>query len=282
METLHLLYCGNDDAYEEILLSLLSVMRHTKRRLGVYLLTAIIDRYDGAPMKQAKAEYLSALLRGRGDGSYLVFKDMTDVYEEAFGDMDSVALQADPYFLIRLLADKANLPQRILYLDCDTVAAGDVGQIFDHDLCGLPFGAAGECFASGIPLPGVFNFGVLLFDMDAAVREGIFQRARDALKGRKHILSVGLSDAFLKTKRARLPRRFNEQKGLREDTVLRHFATTLSFFPYPHLKKHKSFERQKLSKKERALFGKVIDRFYFCRDAYLEYEKKEGQSGQTT
>lgn len=276
MNTVNLLYCGNDDAYDEILLSLLSVMRHTKRRLGVYLMTVCIDRFDGAPIAEAKARYLSAILESRQDGSFLVFKDVSGLFMKEFGFFLEEKSEDSPYPLIRLLIDLTDLPQRILYLDSDTVASGDIGEIFDHDLKGRAFGGVRDRFGRWTISPGCLNEGVLLFDMDCGERQRLFQKARKRIKEKNGLLFLGWAFAFSDFEKGYLPRRFNEQQGIRKDTVLRHYCTTLSLLPYPHLKKHRSFERQAMSKRERTHFAKEIDQFYFCRDAYLEYEKNEG------
>ena len=82
MKPIQLLYCGNDESYEEILLSLLSVMRHSSRSLQVILLTACLDRYDGKPISSEKADYVNGLLKSRGEQNGLTLIDLTSKAQE--------------------------------------------------------------------------------------------------------------------------------------------------------------------------------------------------------
>lgn len=275
MEPINLLYCGSDDDYDELLLSLLSVMRHTERALRVHLLSAYIDRYDGAPIQRSKVQYLTALLRSRNDGSSLYFEDMSEQCFLAFKGVSLEDRPTDIGIVLLLLADRAKLPEKILYLDVKTVASGDIGEIFDENLGGCAFSGA----KSGIAEKGKFfvclDEGVLLFNMEASKKERIFERARV-------LYYMGNENCFGRIFKAKgltkkyLPGWYSEQSRLKRDTILRHYRQGLVFFPYPHFVNYRSYERHRLPRAERERFEKEIDRFYLCRDAYLEYEKNEG------
>jgi hypothetical protein len=65
------------------------------------------------------------------------------------------------------------------------------------------------------------------------IREtGLFQKALDACAKRKIFLPDQTALNRYATKKKILPRRFNEQKHRREDTVIRHFSMTIQWFPF--------------------------------------------------
>ena len=62
---------------------------------------------------------------------------------------------------------------RVLYLDCDTLVCGPLGDLFGIDLCGKPFALSGDCINAAYKkyighreeLP-YFNSGVMLIDLE--------------------------------------------------------------------------------------------------------------------
>jgi hypothetical protein len=273
LKTVNLLYCGNDESYEEILLSLLSVMRHTKRRLCVYLI-AVCDKGEGAPpMRASKIAYLSALLEGRKDGSLLVFKDVSDAFYTAFPDLSVKRLSCCAPLLL-FLADKEELPLKILYLSASTVASLDVGLLFDRPIQKSSVLGVRKSIFDFQNTFGCFEDGVLLIDTLLAREEGLFEMAGARIKeGKKPFSSYGT-----RFRREYLSSYLCARSFKRKKSVVRHFPATLVLFPYPHFEKRKIFERNSLRKRERSRFAREIDQFYFCRDAYMEYEKNEEET----
>ena len=61
-----------------------------------------------------------------------------------------------------------------------------------------------------------------------------------------------------------LPRRFNEQRKPREDTVVKHFCRGIRWFPFFYIYNYKQWERDKVHKKLKL----------FCfDDIYEEYDR---------
>jgi lipopolysaccharide biosynthesis glycosyltransferase len=95
---------------------------------------------------------------------------------------------------------------RVLYLDCDLIVKRDIGELWDIDLDGHAIaavydaGADPAAFAArwGLaPAPGAYlNAGVLLIDLGAVRREGIFAAALDFLKANRAELKFMDQDAL--------------------------------------------------------------------------------------
>ena len=75
--------------------------------------------------------------------------------------------------------------RRVIYMDCDVYVGRDLSGLWDADLGGKPLGAARdfafrEWSRLGIDeAKGYFNAGVLLLDLDAIRRRGLFDAALD-------------------------------------------------------------------------------------------------------
>lgn len=65
-------------------------------------------------------------------------------------------------------------------------------------------------------------------------------------------------------RRMYLPRRFNEQRGIRSDTVVKHFCRGIRWFPFFHLYDIKQWERDAVHKKLK---------ISFFDDLYEEYDR---------
>lgn len=259
-----LLYCGNGKAYEGILFSLLSIMRRTKRPLDVTVFTA--ENEKGGGIDIARASYLSGLLSGRKDGSVLHIVDMTRELRALLEDCPYRQNRFTPYALLRLLADKSDLCGRILYLDADTVAFDDIGKVYDRGLFGMPMGAVKDAIGSLTLDPSYFNSGVLLIDMEKAREKQLFSSARRVLKKNKLIFPDQSALNYADVEVCLLPRKCNEQRNLRSDTVIRHYCRKLVFFPYPHVLKKSAEQKYGMSKKEYGILKSVYEEYLLERE----------------
>ncbi len=263
MEQVNLLYCGNDDAYEGILLSLLSVMEHTQRSLCVRIFTACLDIPCGKPIESSRIKLLNRLLADRKDGSFAVLLDVTEIYGKVFKDCTYQAKNSSftPYALLRLLADRVYEGGRVIYLDADTMAAGDIGTLFDEELNGCALGGVRDMLGSLFLAPDYINSGVLLIDINGVKRERAFRKAIDFLQREKLYFpdqsSLNYSDISICV----LPQRYNEQRRIKRDTVIRHFCRCFKPFPYPHIDRRKPWQHGGLRGKERVVFKNCFEEF---------------------
>lgn len=140
---------------------------------------------------------------------------------------------------------------RVLYLDVDTLALGDLAPLFAGDLRGRALGAVRNVFQPnhrwhagelGLAPRAYFNSGVLLMDLDRIRSEGLMTRARELVSpGLEWPDQDALNLAFAGRWQPLHPR-FNAQNGLfvnpgpardafgrlrawqaRRDPVIRHF-----------------------------------------------------------
>lgn len=232
-----LLYCGNRAVFPGMLLSLLSVTEHCKAPLWVHILTMDLTDTDArfTPVTEKQAAFLETTLQKVNGESRVTLHDCGALYRETLADSPNAATGYTPYTLLRLLIDRLPaLPERLLYLDTDTVALADITPLYTFDLAGREFAAARDFLGKFFIHPRYMNAGVMLFSLPALRESDLLTKAR-ALCCRKKLPFPDQDVLNRLARRKRfLPRRFNEQFRERDDTVIRHFSKTIRLFPVFH------------------------------------------------
>lgn len=232
-----LLYCGNRAVFPGMLLSLLSVTEHCKAPLWVHILTMDLTDTDARfiPVTEKQAAFLETTLQRVNGESRVTLHDCGALYRETLADSPNAATGYTPYTLLRLLIDRLPaLPERLLYLDTDTVALADITPLYTFDLAGREFAAARDFLGKFFIHPRYMNAGVMLFSLPALRESDLLTKAR-ALCCRKKLPFPDQDVLNRLARRKRfLPRRFNEQFRERDDTVIRHFSKTIRLFPVFH------------------------------------------------
>lgn len=261
---INLLYCGNDQVFDGILTSSLSVVRRLERPrpVTVYIFTMELTRVKDTylPLTQAQAVSIEQALQAHNPESRVVLYDVTSLYETHLKENANENCYCSPYTLLRLLADLVELPDKLLYLDADVMLCKDVSQLYDLDVSEYEYAAARDHYGKFLVQPNYINAGVLLFNMARCRQTGIFEKSRRLLREKK--LPFADQSALIRstTRRRLLSQRYNDQKFLYKNTVIRHFSKRLFYLPYPHTENIKQWHVDKVRQK----FG------YTCFDDILD------------
>lgn len=261
---INLLYCGNEKVFDGVLTSTLSVVRRLERPrpLTVYIYTMDLTRVDPAytPMTDAQAELLERTLRLHNPDTWVKLIDVTDIYETHLKENANEGCYCSPYTLLRLLADLVPMPDKFLYLDADVMLCKDVGLLYDRELGKHEYAAAPDHYGKFLIHPRYINAGVLLFNMERCRQTGLFENARHQLREKKLMFADQSALARATTKKLVLSQRFNDQKFLHRNTVIRHFSKRLFYTPYPHTENVKQWHVENVRRR----FG------YTCFDDIFE------------
>lgn len=234
MNQIPILFAGNANVFDGMVIAALSIVKHHTGALKVFLFTMDLRDIDPAfrPISEEQRAYIEEIYRSANPESRVSLVDIGPFYREQLLNAPNQDNRYTPYTLLRLFADRIpELPDKVIYLDTDTVLSGDIAELYSQDLGDAEFAGVRDrygCHFFGI---NYLNAGVLLLNL-AKIREtGLFQRSLDACARKKIFLSdQTVINRYAKKKKV-LPRRFNEQKNLRDDTVIRHFSMTIIWLP---------------------------------------------------
>ena len=250
--TISVCYSGNKRVFPGLLLSVLSLAKFTDRPLRVYALTMDLHEVDPSfiPFSEEQIAVLDAVLKEKNPESAAIRIDVSDKFRAELADGKNTENFYTPYTLLRLYMDGFEMfPDKIVYLDIDTMCASDIGQLYDVDLGDAEYGAVLDHMGKFWINRHYCNAGVLLLNL-ARIRETkLFARAREYVYTHKMMMPDQTALHRLCTKRVYLPRRFNEQRDLRDDTVVKHFCRGIRWVPFFHIYNYKQWERDKVHKK---------------------------------
>ena len=131
----NVMFCGNDKVFDGMVIVVLSIIKYYKGPLNINILTMDLTNIEKR-FKAINEEHrilLESIIKEVNKDSSVKLYDLTDIFND---EMNSNNINIDthytPYIFLRLLSDKvANLPKKILYLDCDLVVYDDISKLFN-------------------------------------------------------------------------------------------------------------------------------------------------------
>lgn len=274
---INILLCGNQKVFDGALSELLSITNRTKETIRCYIFTMDVSRIkpDYTCITDEQIEFLNQVVKSKKEENEVIKIDVTELYEKEFGNCKNENAYCTPYTLLRLLADMVSeIPDKILYLDIDMMANGDISELYNKDITDYEYAAVKEKYGSILIWPDYINAGMLLLNMKKIKETGLLEKARHLIKTKKMLFAD--QDAIYRstTKKLLLPRIYNEQsKFNKKDTVICHFCKRLLLKPYPHTENYKQWQVEEIHK--------VLKCFTFDKDLeeYIEL-KKEYEKGK--
>lgn len=245
---INLLYGGNQKAYDGMMISLISIANNTKEPLNVFILTMNLSDVESRnqPISNIRAEYLEEILKRKNIESKVTLLDITDLFRQEMGHSKNIKSFYTPYTFLRLFADTLPLPDKVLYLDTDTMANGDIAPLFNKDITGYEFAGVKDNLGRFFISPNYMNAGVLLFNLAEVRKTGLFKKAREMCNNKKMAFPDQTALNKLNKKKYFLPRCYNEQYKIRKDTVIQHFSKSIRFFPFYHTVNIKPWQVDKI------------------------------------
>lgn len=265
---MNILYCGDAGIVRGVLISILSLVRNGRKRFDgknmrvanipeptfhIYIMT--IEYEDIKPFPKKTAEFLDALVKKNNPKSFVKLIDATEIFVRNL-PKKNMGTYFTPCAMLRLYMDK--MPEltrldRILYLDYDVVARGDISELYDTDLMNIEAAGVLDIYGRrwyhyrGLFKQDYMNSGVMLFNLKECKKSKMFEKAAKICAEKWMLLpdQSALNRAI--DRRKLMPRKFNEQEERpRKDTILHHFSNNFKFWPYFRVQKVKPFEIEKI------------------------------------
>ena len=250
---MNILYCGDQGIKDGLLVSILSLIKHVKEPLNIYILT--IDYQNSKPITAKTTKLLDELVKKQNKNSFVKTIDGTEAFKKRLPKANMKSYFT-PCSMLRLYLDEIKeLPKdRLLYLDYDVVCRQDPADFYHTNLENIEAAGVLDIYGKhfyryNFPKRDYMNSGVLLFNMAECEKSQIFTRAVQLCQKRRMMLADQAALNKVIKKRKLMPRKFNEQQDHpKEDTVFHHFSNNFKFWPIFHVQKVKPFEVEKIHK----------------------------------
>ena len=231
---INLLFGGNYAVFDGILLCLMSINKNTNQALNVFILTADVTELNNnyKPITSKQIEFLNTYLQQKNKNSRVTLVKIGKIFKNWIMQSKNKLTQYTPFAFLRLFADNIkDLPNKIIYLDTDIMVPGDIKNLFDIDVSEYELAAVldhnGQWFISS----NYFNSGVLLMNMKKIKETNLLTKVKDMCSTKKMVFPDQTALNKLATKVLYLPRKFNEQRKLKNDTIIQHFCKRIKWFP---------------------------------------------------
>ena len=269
---INLLLCGNEKVFDGALTQLISITNRTKEAINCYIFTANLTRIkpEYTAIKDEQIEILNEVVKSKNSQNKVTKIDVTEIYEKEFKNCVNEGAYCTPYTLLRLLADLVpEIPDKLLYLDIDIMAGGDISTLYNIDIEKCEYAAVKEKYGCWLIRPDYINAGMLLLNMKMIKETKLLEKARERIKTKKMLFADQDAIFWSTTKKKLLPRIYNEQsKFNKKDTVICHFCKRLMFLPYPHTENFKQWNIEEVHK--------VLKCHYFDKDLEEYVKLKKG------
>ncbi len=252
---INILFCGNDKVFDGALTTMLSIFKRTTTdepfKFYIYTMDVSHIKPDYKAFDDNQIAFLDKVAKDYNKENSVVKIDVGEIYRKEFSGCPNEQCYCSPYTLLRLFADLVpGMPDKLLYLDIDLMFNSDIRKLWDIDVSDYEYAAAPDHYGKLILffIRKFINAGVILFNLKKSKETGLLKKSRELIKTKK--LTFADESAIIKstTRQLKISQRFNDQKFLYKNTVIRHFSKRLFWTPYPHTANIKQWKVTKVHK----------------------------------
>ena len=268
-----IIYAGNSGIFDGILISVLSVIENTSSPVDIYLFTMDLTEQDERfkPLSEKQAKYLDSICKAKNCLSSVRLIDVKDMYTSSLLNSPNATTSYTPYTLLRLFADRIeSLPDKVIYLDADTIVAKDINELYSIDISDYELAGALDYYGKWFLGARYINAGVLLLNLDNIRKSGLFPKCIKLLNAKKVFLPDQTALNRLANTKLIIDTKFNEQKHFRDETVIQHFAKTIIWLPYFHTRNIKPWHTDKVKAELTHKYDYILDAYEKCKEDYIK------------
>ena len=277
---INILLCGNRKVFDGALSELISITNRTAESINCYIFTMNISYMNPeyTDITNSQIEFLNKVVKEKNIENNVIKKDVTNLYKQEFEGSANETAYCTPYTLLRLLADlDPTMPDKILYLDIDMMAGGDISKLYNIDIENYEYAAVKEKYGSWIIRPDYINAGMLLMNLKKMKETKLLEKAREKIKHKKMLFADQDAIFWTTTSKKIIPRIYNEQSRFnKKDTIICHFCKRMLWFPYPRTENIKQWQVENVHKVLKChAFDNDLEEY---RKYKKEYAKKEEEN----
>lgn len=274
---MNILFCGDRNVQDGLLIAVLSLLRNTHEHLDVYVLTLDItmNGKQYSPIESSFVEYLNNELSAEYDDRlYVRLIDTTELFKDET-PAANLSTRFTPCCMLRLFADKIEeIPDKILYLDTDVICRKDFGDFYYQDMDRVELAGVLDYYGSWFFRKNIFrrdylNSGVLLMNMKELRKTGLLGRCRHMCTTKQMFMPDQSALNKLSVSKRICERKYNDQRRLHDDTVFQHFTTHFLFFPYVRTETVKPWQTEEVTSVlhiPESEYGELFAEYYAVKD----------------
>ena len=237
---MNILFCGDKNIENGLLIAVISLLEHTKEDLDVYVLTLNMSVNDKhyEPIDGRLSDYCNTELSKKYDNRLRIkFIDTSGLFNKEV-PLANMSTRFTPCCMLRLFADEiAELPDRLLYLDTDIICRKDFTEFYYQNMENVEIAGVLDYYGSWFFRKNIFkrdylNSGVLLMNMVQLKKTGLLKKCREMCTSKQMFMPDQSALNKLSVNKKICERKYNDQRRLHSDTVFQHFTTHFKFFPY--------------------------------------------------
>lgn len=229
---IHVLQSGNQKIFHGICLNVLSMLKHTKEPIHLHIMTMEVSWSNVPKISLESCFYLKKIMKGYNFANELSYYDVSQDFENTFKDTPNMNPKYSPATLIRLLLPRYINCDRLIYLDADVMCCDSLEEFKKIDIENKEMAVCLDYLGKFWIKKDYFNAGVLYINMKRVRETKLFENAIELLRHKKLYFSdQSALYKYLKEK-VYIPFRFNEQRAIKADTVIKHFNKGIRYLPF--------------------------------------------------
>ena len=246
---INILFGGNYKVFDGILLCLMSMTKYCNQPLNIYIISAELTDLnpDYRPITEENRQFLENIVKEKNKNSKVQLILLGDEFKNWIKISQNKSSIYTPYTFLRLFADKIEgIPDKIIYLDTDIMINGDIKELFDIDVSDYELGVVLDRYGHIFIRPKYFNAGMLVMNMRKIKETNLFECVKEMCQNKKMNFPDQSALNKCTKKKLYLPRKFNEQGDLHDDTIVQHFSKRIKWLPYFHTQNVKPWQIDKV------------------------------------
>ena len=250
---INIVLTGNDVMFDGVFLLSVSLAKRTKEEVMIYLLTMDFTHVDPKyrPFTAKQEKIINDTLKTINPSVKFKIIDTRKMYEEYLQGNPNEGNRFSPFAALRLLIPYLDVMKdvdKMIYLDCDIMFYRDVKEFYDVDMENFELGVVRDYLGRFWMSRDYFNSGVMLINLKECRKTKLFDCAIEMVKSHKMTFPDQSALNILAKRLKYLPYKFNEQRSIKEDTVLKHFNGGIKYFPFFHVYNIKQWHIDKVHK----------------------------------
>lgn len=246
---IHVLQTGNKPVYKGMCLTVLSILKHTKVPIHYHLMTIEVPWSKVPKITYDEAMKIRDVLKAANPLNELSYYDISKDFIKKFENSPNKDPQYTPASLVRLLALDYIDCDYLIYLDADTMVCNSLEEFSKHDISQYEMGVVKDYLGKFWIKKDYINSGVLYINVKKCKELRTFERVLELLSHKKYVFADQTAIYKVTKYRYYLPTKFNDQRNILPDTVIRHFCLVVKFFPLIYRYNIKQWEVKRLHSK---------------------------------